>query len=266
MPKTTQYASRESDGSGHIAWSTEENQIWSELYSRQIPLVKERACDEYIEGLRLLNLSENCIPQLPDINRVLLERTGWQTAEVPALIPFGEFFRLLANKQFPVATFIRSEDEFDYLQEPDVFHEIFGHCPLLTNPAFAHFTHTYGKLGYAASPKERQYLARLYWFTVEFGLVNTQEGLRIYGGGILSSPQETRDALENTQAVRREMEPLEAIRTPYRIDIIQPVYYVLDSLSSLFDLADSDIMGLVEKGRSLGLHPAMFEQKSSSVS
>ena len=266
MAKQSQYTSHIPDENGIVHWSETENKIWQRLICQQKNLLKGRACDEYLQGLAQLDLPENRIPQLAEVNAVLAKTTGWQVVQVPALINFDSFFKLLANKQFPVATFIRSEDEFDYLQEPDVFHEIFGHCPLLTNPAFAHFTHTYGKLGYAASPKERQYLARLYWFTVEFGLVNTQEGLRIYGGGILSSPQETRDALENTQAVRREMEPLEAIRTPYRIDIIQPVYYVLDSLSSLFDLADSDIMGLVEKGRSLGLHPAMFEQKSSSVS
>ena len=134
MPKSTQYQSRQSDENGIIHWSNEENQIWSELYARQIPLVKERACQEYLDGLDLLKLNEKEIPQLPDINKVLMEKTGWQTAEVPALINFGEFFRLLANKQFPVATFIRTREEFDYLQEPDIFHEVFGHCPLLTNP------------------------------------------------------------------------------------------------------------------------------------
>ena len=150
-------------------------------------MLKGRACDEFIRGLALLNLPNDRVPQLHEINAVLASTTGWQVVQVPALINFDSFFKLLANKQFPVATFIRSNEDFDYLQEPDVFHEIFGHCPLLTDPAFAHFTHTYGKLGYAASPKERQYLARLYWFTVEFGLVKTADGLRIYGGGILSS-------------------------------------------------------------------------------
>jgi phenylalanine-4-hydroxylase len=266
MPKTTQYASRESDGSGHIAWSTEENQIWSELYSRQIPLVKERACDEYIEGLRLLNLSENCIPQLPDINRVLLERTGWQTAEVPALIPFGEFFRLLANKQFPVATFIRSREEFDYLQEPDIFHEVFGHCPLLTNPAFAHFTHTYGKLGLAASKEDRIYLARLYWFTVEFGLVKAKNELKIYGGGILSSPGETIYSLDSDVPVRKPLTAIDALRTPYRIDIMQPLYYILPEFDHLFELAEMDIMALVEKAKSLGLFAPLFEPKEKKAS
>lgn len=265
MPKTTQYASRESDEKGHIAWSQEENQIWSELYARQIPLVQERACDEYIDGLNLLNLSENSIPQLPDINKVLKEKTGWQTAEVPALIPFGEFFRLLANKQFPVATFIRSREEFDYLQEPDIFHEVFGHCPLLTNPAFAHFTHTYGKLGLAASKEDRIYLARLYWFTVEFGLVKAKDELKIYGGGILSSPGETMYALDSDVPVRKPLSALDALRTPYRIDIMQPLYYVLPEFDHLFELAEMDIMALIAKAKSLGLFEPLFEPKEKKA-
>ncbi|GAC33345.1 phenylalanine 4-monooxygenase [Paraglaciecola polaris] len=263
MAKQSQYTSHTPDENGIVHWSETENKIWQRLITQQKSLLHGRACDEYLQGLALLDLPDDRIPQLGEVNDVLADTTGWEVVQVPALINFDSFFKLLANKQFPVATFIRSDKEFDYLQEPDVFHEIFGHCPLLTNPAFAHFTHTYGKLGYAASPKERQYLARLYWFTVEFGLVDTQEGLRIYGGGILSSPKETRYALENAKAVRRKMQPLKAVRTPYRIDIIQPIYYVLDSLASLFDLANSDIMQLVEEGQKRGLYPPQFEQKLS---
>ena len=266
MTKQSQYISHDPDANGVVHWSDSENKRWQRLFHQQKGLLNGRACDEYLQGLALLNLPEDRVPQLAEVNAVLAETTGWQVVQVSALINFDSFFKLLANKQFPVATFIRNEEEFDYLQEPDVFHEIFGHCPLLTNPDFAHFTHTYGKLGYAASPKERQCLARLYWFTVEFGLVNTDKGLRIYGGGILSSPKETRFALENASADRRAMNPLVMMRTPYRIDIIQPIYFVIDSLSSLFDLANSDIMALVEQGRELGLYPAMFEQKNSVAS
>jgi phenylalanine-4-hydroxylase len=180
---------------------------------------------------------------------------------VPSLINFDEFFRLLANKQFPVETFIRSREEFDYLQEPDIFHEIFGHCPLLTNPAFAHFTHTYGKLGYAASKEDRVYLARLYWFTVEFGLLNTPKGMRIYGGGILSSPGETVYSVESEQAERAPLDPIEVVRTPYRIDIMQPIYYVLPSFNSLYELAELDMMSVVEQAKKLGLHAPKFTPK-----
>ena len=150
MSKNTRYTSHQPDHSGLVNWSAQENEIWTALLQKQWDLLKGRACNEYLYGLELLNLPSERIPQLAEVNAVLIKATGWQVKQVPSLINFDEFFRLLANKQFPVATFIRSNEEFDYLQEPDIFHEIFGHCPLLTNPAFAHFTHTYGKLGYAA--------------------------------------------------------------------------------------------------------------------
>jgi phenylalanine-4-hydroxylase len=263
MPKQSSYISKQSDKNGYITWSDDENARWQRLYERQIKLLEGRACDQYMHGIDLLKMPSDKIPQLGDIDKVLLETTGWRTAEVPALINFTEFFTLLANKQFPVATFIRSEEEFDYLQEPDVFHEIFGHCPLLTNPAFAHFTHTYGKLGLAASKEDRVYLARLYWFTVEFGLLQTANGLRIYGGGILSSPGETMYALESDIPVRQQMNPLDAMRTPYRIDIMQPLYYVLQDANDLDALADTDLMSLVEQAKQLGLFLPKFAPKAS---
>lgn len=266
MSKNTRYKSHQPDDSGQVNWSVGENKIWAALLHRQWRLLKGRACDEYLHGLELLNLPIDRIPQLTEINSVLTEETGWQVKQVPSLIDFDEFFRLLANKQFPVATFIRSNEEFDYLQEPDIFHEIFGHCPLLTNPAFAHFTHTYGKLGYAASKEDRAFLARLYWFTVEFGLVNTPDGTRIYGGGILSSPGETIHAVESDDCVHKAMQPLDALRTPYRIDIMQPIYYVIESFNSLFDIAEMDIMSLVGQAKKQGLFTPRFLPKEKQVS
>jgi len=185
--KTTHYVAREPDAQGHIHYPDAEHAVWQTLVERQLKLLEGRACQEYLDGLDQLALPRERIPQLGEINRVLEATTGWQVERVPALIPFQRFFELLASKRFPVATFIRTPEELDYLQEPDIFHEIFGHCPLLTNPWFAEFTHTYGQLGLKASKEERVYLARLYWMTVEFGLVDTPAGLRIYGGGILSS-------------------------------------------------------------------------------
>ncbi len=261
MGKTSQYVSRQPDEHGIIAWSDEDNAVWHDLVKRQLEIIRGKACDEFMHGLDLLQLPQDRIPQLHEINQVLEATTGWQVAQVPALIPFDEFFRLLANKQFPVATFIRTREEFDYLQEPDIFHEIFGHCPLLTNPAFAHFTHQYGKLGLHASPKERVYLARLYWFTVEFGLLKTADGLRIYGGGILSSPGETEYALYSDQPERKPLAPLDALRTPYRIDIMQPIYYTLESTQQLFDIAQLDIMALVQEAMELGLFEPKFPPK-----
>ncbi len=184
MSKATNYTAKIPDSQGYIQYTDEEHDVWHELYQRQMVNMPGRACDAYMQGLKALNMPTNRVPQLQEIDKVLTETTGWKTAGVPALISFGKFFELLASKQFPVATFIRTKEEFDYLQEPDIFHEIFGHCPLLTNPAFARFSHIYGQLGLAASKEERVYLARLYWFTVEFGLVKSADGgLNIYGGG-----------------------------------------------------------------------------------
>ncbi|WP_417356242.1 phenylalanine 4-monooxygenase [Gallaecimonas pentaromativorans] len=266
MAKGTKYTSKMPDAAGVIHYSAEENAVWQTLITRQMACVQGRACQEYIDGLALLDLPTDRIPQLGEINAVLGRTTGWQVAQVPALIPFDEFFRLLANKAFPVATFIRTEEELDYLQEPDIFHEIFGHCPLLTNPDFAHFTHLYGQLGLKASKEDRVFLARLYWFTVEFGLVNTEDGLRIYGGGVLSSPGETRYALESDKPLRKPFSALDALRTPYRIDIMQPVYYVLENVHQLFDIAQLDIMALVSEARQLGLFEPRFAPKEKKAS
>ena len=169
--KSAKYTARKPDEQGVIHYPDEEHETWSILFRRQMEILPGRACDEFIAGLKLLELSADRIPQLPDISNALSKETGWGVARVPALISFDRFFRLLADRQFPVATFIRTRDELDYLEEPDIFHEIFGHCPLLTNPAFASLTQTFGKVGVGASKEERVYLARLYWFTVEFGLL-----------------------------------------------------------------------------------------------
>ena len=134
MAKASKYISRQPDESGVIAWSEEENKIWSELITRQLKCIEGKACDEYMVGLDKLQLPTDRIPQLEEVSKVLRESTGWECAAVPALISFDKFFELLANKKFPVATFIRSREEFDYLQEPDIFHEIFGHCAMLTHP------------------------------------------------------------------------------------------------------------------------------------
>lgn len=262
----TSYVAKQSDEHGFIAWSDEENAIWGELITRQLSCIEGKACDEYLQGLQRLNLPTDRIPQLEEVSKVLRETTGWECAEVPALISFDRFFELLANKQFPVATFIRSREEFDYLQEPDIFHEIFGHCAMLTNPDFATFTHIYGKLGLAASKEDRVYLARLYWFTIEFGLLETEQGLRIYGGGILSSPGETQYAMHSDIPERKMLEVVDVLRTPYRIDIMQPLYFKVRSIRQLFEIAQQDLMALVQQAKALGLHAPKFPPKQKKAS
>ena len=261
--KKQPYVSRQPDSQGHIHYSDDENAMWQALLERQAKQTPNRACSAYLEGLDKLKLSPTHIPQLQDIDEVLQATTGWQTAAVPALISFGKFFKLLADKRFPVATFIRRFEDMDYIEEPDIFHEIVGHCPLLTHPAFAAFNETYGKLGLKATKQERLYLARLYWFTIEFGLMGaTKESRKIYGGGILSSPSETIYALSD-EPEHRPFDLLDVLRTPYRIDHIQPIYYVIDDLDTLFDIVNSDIMGMVKKAMTLGLFEPSYAEKTS---
>ena len=262
MGKSTKYVAREPDSNGVVHYTEEENAIWAELYARQEKAIQGKACDEFLHGLELLNMPRDRVPQLEEVSSVLRRETGWEVAYVPALIPFGRFFELLANKRFPAATFVRTREELDYLQEPDIFHELFGHTPLLTNPHFAEFTHTYGKLGYAASKEDRVFLARMYWFTVEFGLLQPPGGpMKIYGGGILSSIGETEYALNSDKPLRKPFNMLDVLRTPYRIDIMQPLYYVIESLDQLSEITRMDVMALVAEARRLGLFPPLFPPK-----
>ncbi len=254
----TSYTAKPLNQDGEIDWDREEQRVWHDLVERQQTIVADYACQPYLDGLKLLDLSPQRVPTLSQLNRLLKRETGWKIAPVPALISFDSFFALLADKQFPAATFLRSRQEFDYLQEPDFFHEIYGHCAMLTHPDFALFTHKYGQLGKNASPKARSYLARLYWFTVEFGLVKEREEVKIYGGGILSSPAETRCALEQPEQKHRPFDLLQVLRTPYRIDHIQPVYYIINEISELYSLSQLDLMHYVEQAMELGLLAAPF--------
>lgn len=265
MKKETAYAAKVPDENGIIPYTDEEHSVWSDLMSRQMQLVKGRVCDEFLQGLKLLEMPHDRIPQPKEISGRLKDLTGWEVAPVPALINFDRFFRLLSEKRFPAASFIRTRDEMDYLQEPDIFHEIFGHCAMLTHQSFADFTESYGRCGVDASKEDRVMLARLYWFTVEFGLIQSAAGLRTYGGGINSSPGEIVYALESPKPDRRPFDPVAALRTPYRIDIYQTVYYVLDSFDVLFDLAQMDLMGLIREARKLGQFEPTYPPKEKQA-
>ena len=256
---TTSYVSRKPDSKGFIHYNDDENAVWHDLISRQIPMLPDRACTPWIDAMHEMNFPKNRVPQLKDISKVLQEHTGWSVTGVPALIGFTDFFQLLANKQFPVATFIRSREDFDYIQEPDVFHEVFGHTPPLTDHRFAAFVEAYGKAGLAADASDHAMLARLFWFTVEFGLVNTEEGIRAYGSGIMSSPGELVYAVESDKPERKPFDAVEVLRTPYRIDILQPIYFVIESFDQLFDLAQSDLLGRIKEARKLGMHKPTYE-------
>ncbi|MFK8051583.1 MAG: phenylalanine 4-monooxygenase [Woeseiaceae bacterium] len=246
------YVAKTPDASGYISYTGDEDAVWQTLYERQLEVLPGRACKAYIDALRTLSLPNDRIPQCPEISERLNSLTGWGVTPVPAIIPAQDFFDLLANKQFPAASFIRRRDELDYLEEPDIFHEIFGHAPHLTDERFAAFTHAYGLAGQTASEADRLLLARLYWFTAEFGLVRTDEGVQAYGAGICSSPGETRYAVESEQPERRRFDVLDVLRTPFRIDTFQPIYYVIDSFDQLFELASIDLSAELSKAKELG--------------
>ena len=258
MQASVNYVAKEPDKNGLFHYTNEENRVWHDLYERQINVIKNRACREYCEGIEKLAMPQDRIPQCHEMSAALRDATGWAVEPVPALIPDEQFFSLLAHKKFPAATFIRRRDEFDYLQEPDLFHEFFGHCPLLTEPACADFMQRYGEIAVRATQEERKLLGRLYWFTIEFGLIKTAEGLRIYGGGILSSPKEAVLALEGQDAERKPFVLLDVLRTPFRIDIVQPIYYVIDDYRKLYDVINTDIIAAIHQAQALGEFEPLF--------
>jgi phenylalanine-4-hydroxylase len=247
------YEAKIPDQHGLVSYTPEENAVWKALYERQIKLIEGRACEEFILGVKRLGLTKDRIPQIPEVSQKLYEATGWAVYPVKALISFKEFFQLLAERKFPVATFIRLPEELDYLKEPDIFHEIFGHCPLLTHQAFADFTQKVGELGLSMNQEERVLLARLYWFTVEFGLIKTGQGVRIYGGGILSSKGETVYALDSEIPKRHNFDLITVLRTTYRYDEMQKNYFIIDSFDFLFDLIMKDLRIVFKEAKNGGI-------------
>lgn len=254
------YVSNPVDRHGYVEWNSEETDTWGKLVTRQADIVVNVASDEFLVGLDKLNFKPDFIPQIPDINKILNESTGWGVEPVPAIIQPAKFFELLANKRFPAATFIRIPAELDYLQEPDIFHEIYGHTPLLTNQAYGDFMEKFGELALKVQPKDRRRLFRLFWFTIEFGLLKQNDELKAYGGGILSSIGESQYCLTKEPKVKR-FDALDVLRTPYRIDIMQPLYFYLESFDELFTILDADILSLIEESKELGDFPPEFPPK-----
>jgi phenylalanine-4-hydroxylase len=254
------YESKQPNALGHVEYNSIEESTWQTLFHRQNSVLEGRACKEFIHGLNLLKLTDK-IPQHFEVSEVMRSHTGWALEPVPAVIPAAEFFHLLATKRFPSANFIRTPEELDYLQEPDIFHEIYGHCPLLTNQNYADFVQEYGKLALSVSGKERMRLFRLFWFTIEFGLLKENNNLRIYGGGILSSYKETLEALTDSNDKMELHSVLDPLRTPFRIDIVQPVYFVIESLEKLFSLIEQNLSDKVKESMTLTDYPPKFPPK-----
>ncbi|MBD3768938.1 MAG: phenylalanine 4-monooxygenase [Rhodobacterales bacterium] len=226
------------------AWETypaDEHDRWDRLFRRQKQVTSGRACSAALQAMEALELSPSGIPHMGRLSDKLEKITGWRVVPVAGLVPDEIFFDHLANRRFPAGAFIRPEAEFDYLQEPDIFHDIFGHVPLLANPVFADFMEAYGKGGQRAMQLDQLHnLARLYWYTVEFGLIREEDGLHIYGAGILSSPQETVFALEDDSPNRIAFDVRRLMRTKYIIDDFQQTYFVVDSFEALLDACYQD--------------------------
>ena len=217
------------------AYSEDEHAIWRLLFERQQKLLKGRACREYLDGLRGLGVAAHGIPEFRRLSDILDRAAGWRIVAVPGLVPDDVFFAFLAARRFPSTCFIRRRDQLDYLQEPDVFHDICGHVPMLMNPVFADYMQAYGEGGLKALRLGHlTHLARLYWYTVEFGLIATAEGLRIYGSGILSSAGESVYCLEDPHPHRLSFDLRRVMRTDYHIDRYQETYFVIDDFTQLF--------------------------------
>jgi phenylalanine-4-hydroxylase len=217
------------------AYTSQMHERWRRLVARQSELVGTHACASFREGLARLDCSGG-IPRFEDANAILGAATGWRLVAVPGFIPDAIFFDHLAHRRFPVTRWLREEHELDYLVEPDVFHDFFGHVPMLFDPAIADFLELYGKAGARAMAMDAlDMLARLYWYTIEFGLVREDDGLKVFGAGIISSAGETRFAIEDQDVLRLPFEPVRVMRTGYRIDSFQQTYFVLDSLPALIE-------------------------------
>jgi phenylalanine-4-hydroxylase len=226
------------------AYSGEQQDRWQRLYRRQVDLVPGRACDEYVEALEGLDYQSG-IPRLEAVNEKLGDATGWELVAVPGLVPDLVFFEHLANRRFPVTWWIREESEFDYIVEPDIFHDFFGHVPMLFTPVFADYMQAYGRGGLKAEKLGAlTWLARLYWYTVEFGLIGTPRGLRIYGAGILSSPSEVDYAVGSAKPRRVAFDLTRVMRSLYRIDDFQETYFVIESFEQLFEATRPDFTPL----------------------
>lgn len=233
------YLSKTANDDGYFDYTTEEHAIWRDLIAGQDERLEGRAIPKVLEGLRKLALPRDRVPQVLEVDARLQALTGFGVAAVPAMISEDEFFGLLKRRRFPVATFVRRRSEIDYLAEPDIFHEIYGHCPLLTDPQYCDTVERFGRAAAVLGPRYFEPLHRLFWFTVEFGLTKTPDGLRIYGAGITSSAKESVFCLEDERVDRRRFDPVEICATEYRIDTLQSRYYVLDDYADLFRLGTS---------------------------
>ncbi|SCW73500.1 Phenylalanine 4-hydroxylase [Sphingobium faniae] len=216
------------------AYTAQDHAMWDRLFARQAAMLPGRVVPEFMDGLDILRMTKPGIPDFQELSGRLMQRTGWQVVAVPGLVPDRVFFDHLANRRFVAGRFIRTPDQLDYLEEPDVFHDVFGHVPLLAHPVFADYMQAYGEGGLRAERMGAiDRLARLYWYTVEFGLIRQGDELRLYGAGIVSSHGESIFALDDPSPNRIGFDLRRLMRTQYRIDDYQQSYFVIDGFEDL---------------------------------
>ena len=216
-------------------YTAEDHSVWNDLYARQMEILPGRAASAFLKGLKTLDLGRGGVPEFARLSEELTALTGWSVVPVPMLIPDHVFFWHLANRRFPAGNFIRTRETFDYIQEPDVFHDVFGHVPMLADPVYADYMQEYGRAGWKAMRYNRlKALGALYWYTVEFGLILEGDDVRAYGAGILSGPSEAVYAVEAASPNRIMLHVDRVMRTDYVIDDLQPTYFVIESFSDLF--------------------------------
>ncbi|MGN6151957.1 MAG: phenylalanine 4-monooxygenase [Lysobacteraceae bacterium] len=240
-------------------YSETDHRVWATLFERQQALLQGRASEEFLRSQRAMGMTADRIPKFADLNRMLRAATGWELIGVQGLLPELDFFEHLANRRFPVTWWIRTPEQLDYLAEPDLFHDLFGHVPLLMNPVFADYMAAYGRGGVKAHGVGQEALAnltRLYWYTVEFGLIREADGLRIYGAGILSSKGESLHCLDSAAPNRIGFDLERIMRTRYRIDTYQKTYFVIDSYEQLMDATRPDFVPIYARLAGQDSHPA----------
>ncbi|WP_374383101.1 phenylalanine 4-monooxygenase [Thermomonas sp.] len=240
-------------------YSDVDHGVWKALYQRQREILVGRASDEFLQAQDMMGMSPDRIPRFAELNAVLEAATGWTIVGVEGLLPELDFFEHLANRRFPVSWWIRRPDQLDYIEEPDLFHDLFGHVPLLMIPAFADYMQAYGRGGVKAHGIGADALAnltRLYWYTVEFGLIRQHDGLRIYGSGIVSSKGESIHCLESAAPNRIGFDLQRIMRTRYRIDSYQKTYFVIDSFEQLMDATRPDFTPIYARVATQGAIPA----------
>ena len=241
------------------SYTAEDHDVWRQLYQRQREILPGRASEAFLRAQDTMGMSPDRIPQFDELNRVLGGATGWKIVGVEGLLPELVFFEHLANRRFPVSWWIRRADQIDYIEEPDLFHDLFGHVPLLMDPMFADYLEAYGKGGVKAhgiGTEALMQLARLYWYTVEFGLIRQPDGLRIYGAGIVSSKGESIHSLESAAPNRIGFDLERVMRTRYRIDTYQQTYFVIDSYEQLIEATLADFTPLYARLQDAEAYPA----------